>query len=65
MLDPNTIRIGDRVRDEIATKGGRVQHGTIVERNGEYVKIAWDWVSAVEQHYIGTWFLEPLKRPTK
>jgi hypothetical protein len=65
MLDPNAIRIGDRVRDEIATKAGRVQHGTIVSREGEYVTIAWDWVTQVETHFIGTWFLQPLERPTK
>ena len=65
MLDPNTIRIGDRVRDEIATKAGRSQHGTIVSRDGEYVTIVWDWVTQVETHFIGTRFLQPVERPGK
>ena len=63
LADP--IKTGDRVRDEIATKAGRVQHGTIVSREGEYVTIVWDWVTKVETHFIGTWFLQPLERPTK
>ena len=63
LADP--IKVGDRVRDEIATKAGRVQHGTIVSREGEYVTIVWDWVTKVETHFIGTWFLAPVERPTK
>ena len=62
LTNPKT---GDRVRDEIATKAGRVQHGTIVSRDGEYVTIVWDLVAQVEKHFVCTWFLQPVERPGK
>ena len=67
MLDPNTIRIGDRVRDMVNAKAGRVQLGTVIEicDATRTVRIAWDWIRSIDRCYFTTWYLEPLERPTK
>ena len=66
MLDPQTIRIGDRVRDSVAAKGGREQLGTVIEicAATNTVRIAWDWLQSIDRCYFSTWYLEPLERPT-
>lgn len=67
MLDHNTIRIGDRVRDLVASKAGREQLGTIISTRASdaTVEIAWDWTTKIDCTYMSTWYLEPLERPTK
>ena len=64
MMDPNTIRIGDRVRD----RSDSGQEGTIIERRfseagGWELRIAWDWIETLDWHAASTWYLEPLERP--
>lgn len=65
MLDPNTIRIGDRVRDLIDARKGVEQIGTVVEIDSHErtVRIVWDWLSLADLCYMSTWYLEPLERP--
>lgn len=65
MLVPSQTKIGDRVRDLVATKGGREQLGTVIEicDATKTVRIAWDWLTAIDRCYFTTWYLEPLDRP--